>query len=109
MSKLKKAKENEYVVTHDTFFDETFGMPSLGVAFLKKVLPRKLRKNLEIDKLTVERRKFRDELFRETRPDIVYKVPIRGTNEYVNFHVIIEHIASGSLKKGVEPCESQAC
>jgi len=40
MSKLKKAKENEYIVTHDTFFDETFGMPSLGVAFLKKVLPR---------------------------------------------------------------------
>ena len=109
MSKLKKAKENEYIVTHGAFFDETFGMPSLGIAFLKKMLPRKLRENLEIEKLTVAKVKFRDVLFRETRPDIVYIVPIRGTDECVRFHVIIEHIASGSLKKGVEPCESQAC
>ena len=29
--------------------------------------------------------------------------------ESVFEELIIEHIASGSLKKGVEPCESQAC
>jgi len=40
---------------------------------LKKVLPRKLKKQLEIEKLTVEKPNFRDPLFRETRPDIVYK------------------------------------
>ena len=66
-------------------------MPSLGIAFLKKVLPRKLLKQLDIDRLTVKKMKFRDVLFRETRPDIVYKVPIRGTDDYVSFHVIIEH------------------
>jgi hypothetical protein len=87
----KRIKKGDYKVTHDTFFDETFGMPSFGVAFLKAKLPRKIRKQLDLDKLTVVWKKFRDELFRETRPDIVYKVPIRGTDEHVNFHVIIEH------------------
>ena len=82
----KRIKKTDYKVTHDTFFDETFGMPSFGVAFLKAKLPRKIRKQLDLDKLTVTWKKFRDELFRETRPDIVYKVPIRGTDEHVNFH-----------------------
>ena len=66
-------------------------MPSLGIAFLKKKLPRKLRRHLDLDKLTVEKTKFRDKLFRETRPDIVYKVPICKTNDYISFYVIIEH------------------
>ena len=69
-------------------------MPSLGIAFLKKVLPRKLLKQLEIDKLTVEKTKFRDKLFRETRPDVVYKVPIIGAEGHISFHVIIEHKSS---------------
>jgi len=66
-------------------------MPSFGIAFLKAKLPRKLKKCLDIDKLTVIKPKFRDTLFCETRPDIVYKVPIRGVDDYVSFHVIIEH------------------
>jgi len=87
----KRIKEGEYKLTHDAFFDETFGMPSFGIAFLKAKLPRKLRKHLDLDKLTVMRPKFRDKLFRETRPDIVYNVPIRGTDEHVRFFTIIEH------------------
>jgi hypothetical protein len=66
-------------------------MPSLGIAFLKKVLPGKLRKQLDLDKLTVEKPKFRDKRFRETRPDMVYKVPILGTGDCVSFYIIIEH------------------
>jgi len=37
----KRKKESEYKVTHDTFFDETFGMPSFGVAFLKAEVTEK--------------------------------------------------------------------
>ena len=66
-------------------------MQSFGIAFLKAKLPRKLKKPLDLDQRTVIKPKFRDKGFRETRPDIVYKVPIRGTDEHLRFYVIIEH------------------
>jgi len=90
----KRNKEGESKLTHDTFFDETFGMPEFGIAFLKKVLPRKITKQLELEKLTVQKPKFRDVLFRETRPDVVYKVPICGIDDYVSIRVIVEHKSS---------------
>jgi len=71
MGKQRLKKGDIYKITHNTFFEETFGTPSFGTAFLKKTLPRKIRKQLDLDKLTVEKTKFRDKLFRETRPDIV--------------------------------------
>jgi hypothetical protein len=58
MGKKRAKKGDEYKVTHNTFFDETFGMPSFGIAFLKAKLPRKLKKHLEIEKLTVEKPAF---------------------------------------------------
>ena len=91
MGKQRAKKGDKYKVTHNTFFEETFGEPSFGIAFLKKVLPRKLKTQLEIEKLTVEKPYFRDDQFRETRPDIVYKVPIRGTDKHISFYVVIEH------------------
>jgi predicted transposase YdaD len=87
----KRVKDSEYKLTHDAFFDETFGVPVFGVAFLKAKLPRKLKKHLDIDSLIVEKEKFRDDHFRETRPDIVYKVPIRGIDDHISFYVIAEH------------------
>ena len=94
----KRNKTTEYRFTHDAFFDETFGVPIFGAAFLKKVLPRKITKQLELEKLTVHKPKYRDPLYRETRPDIVYKVPIRGTDDYVSIRVIIEHKAQDDHK-----------
>jgi len=87
----KKSKLDKYCLTHITFFEAVFQMPSLGIAFLKKTLPGKLRKYLDLERLTIEKVKFYDTLFRKTRPDIVYKVPIIGADEYASIHVIIEH------------------
>ena len=94
MGKQRAKKGDEYKVQHNTFFEETFGMPEFGVAFLKKMLPRELKKHLEIEKLTVEKPKYRDKQFRETRPDMVYVVPIRGTGSHIRFYTVIEHKAS---------------
>ena len=55
MSKKRSKKTDEYRLQHNTFFEETFMMPEFGAAFLKKTLPRKLKKRLDIDKLTVEK------------------------------------------------------
>ncbi|MCL2119853.1 MAG: hypothetical protein FWH27_15660 [Planctomycetaceae bacterium] len=35
----KKVKPDEYSLTHDAFFEEMFQMPSLGIAFLKRLIP----------------------------------------------------------------------
>ena len=94
MGKQRSKKGDEYKVQHNTFFEETFGMPGFGVAFLKKMLPKELKKHLEIEKLTVEKPKYRDKYFRETRPDMVYVVPIRGTGDHIRFYIVIEHKAS---------------
>jgi len=36
MSNRKTKKVDEYRLQHNTFFEETFMMPELGIAFLKK-------------------------------------------------------------------------
>ena len=81
----------EYRIQHSTFFEATFGMPSLAKAFLRKFLPRRLVKRLDIEKLVIVKEKFRDGEFRETRPDMVYEVPIIGMNKRVRIHIILEH------------------
>jgi len=55
----KRIKKDELRLTHNDFFEETFGMPNFGIAFLKAKLPRKLRKHLDLKKLTVEKTRYR--------------------------------------------------
>ena len=83
--------EIDYKLQHSTFFEETFKMPSLGISFLKHFLPPEMVERLDIEKLTVEQEKLVDDVFRETRPDIVYHVPILGVDERVSFQVVLEH------------------
>ena len=51
MGKQKAKNHEKHKLTHDAFFEETFGMPSLGIAFLKNMLSRKLLKHLDLDQL----------------------------------------------------------
>ena len=87
----QKSPEIHLRLTHNLFFEETFRMPSLAKAFLRHFLPPEMLGWLDIENLTVETAKFCDEQFRETRPDMVYTVPIRGAEGFVRFHVILEH------------------
>ena len=78
-------------LTHNAFFEETFKMPSLAKAFLRHFLSPELLARIDLENLTVETRKFCDEQFRETRPDMVYTVPIIGEPGVICVHVIFEH------------------
>ena len=81
----------EFCIQHSTFFEETFQMPTLAVAFLKHFLPPETLERLNLEKLVVVKEKFRDGEFRETRPDVVYEVPIIGAKGRVRIHIILEH------------------
>jgi len=78
-------------LTHGGYFQETFRLKRLGRAFLKKGLPKKVLKYLDLENLTVESRHLGDDLFKETIADVLYKVPVKGTKEYINFFIIVEH------------------
>ena len=78
-------------LSHGGYFQETFRLKRLAQAFLGKVLPKKTLPHLDMENLTVESRHLADDLFRETIADVIYRVPIKGTEECVNFFIIIEH------------------
>jgi hypothetical protein len=79
-----KIPEN-LTLTHDGYFGETFQAKRIAQAFLKKVLPPKTVTCLNLAGLIVESRHLGDDMFKEAIADIVYRVPIKGTKEHVNF------------------------
>ncbi|MDR2756638.1 MAG: Rpn family recombination-promoting nuclease/putative transposase [Planctomycetaceae bacterium] len=76
---------------HSTFFELTFEMLMLAQAFLRSILPETLLARLDIDHLTLAPKKMYDVWFKETRADVVYRVPIRDSITYIDFFIILEH------------------
>jgi hypothetical protein len=78
-------------LTHDGYFRETFQTQRIAKAALKKVLPKTTIPHLDLDGLTIVERQRADVAFKELSADVIYKVPVRETKEYVNFFVVMEH------------------
>jgi hypothetical protein len=85
-------------LNHDEFFTGTFQTKRLAKGFLQVTLPDNLRERLDLDGLTFEPRHVSDDLVRRDRiTDVVYRVPIRGTEHHINFFVILEHKSLNDL------------
>ena len=78
-------------LTHDGYFREAFQVQRIAKAALKKVLPAKTIPYLNLEGLTVEERQKSDDVFKELTADVIYKVPVKETQEHVNFFVLMEH------------------
>ncbi|MDR2168719.1 MAG: Rpn family recombination-promoting nuclease/putative transposase, partial [Planctomycetaceae bacterium] len=65
-------------VTHNTFFELSFQLKRIAVAFLKFALPPRLQAQLDLPNLSISIKRFYDEDFQEYRADIVYEVPFRN-------------------------------
>jgi len=89
--KSPKSTTEDLKVTHDVYVQDTFQIERIGRSFLKNWLPKETLEVLDLDGLTVEGRHFTDDIFKEMTADVVYKVPIKGTNEHVNFFTVVEH------------------
>jgi ribosomal silencing factor RsfS len=76
---------------HSRFFEMTFEMLMLAQAFLRCVLPKELLARLDIDALTIEPKQMFDVMFKETRADVIYRVPIKDSTEHIDFFIILEH------------------
>ena len=82
---------------HNGFFTNTFQMKRLAKGFLRVVLPSELRERLDLDALTIEPRHKTDDVFKDRIADVVYRVPIKDTEHYVDFFVICEHKSFNDL------------
>ena len=78
-------------LNHDEFFVGTFQRQRLAKAFLWIMLPAELLGCLDLDGLTAEHRHITDELFKTLIADVVYRVPIKGTDNHIDFFIILEH------------------
>jgi predicted transposase YdaD len=76
---------------HDDYFRETFQVRRIARAVLKKVLPTATLPHLDLEELTVEERQKSDDVFKALTADVIYKVPVKETQEHVNFFVLMEH------------------
>jgi hypothetical protein len=77
--------------THDKLFREVFQWIELAKSFLRFKLPTPILEKLELDGLTVEPKDFLSVVFRETRADMIYRVPIRGHAADLCVYVLLEH------------------
>jgi hypothetical protein len=84
-------------LTHNGFFTGTFQRTRLARGFLRVVLPSDLLACLDLSGLTVEPRHLTDNVFKNREADVIYRVPIRGTEHHVDFFVIFEHKSFNAL------------
>jgi len=90
-STLPEPSTELLLLTHNDFFTGTFQMQRLAKAFLRVVLPGELLDCVELDALTTEEPHLTDEIFKNLHADMVYRVPIKNTEQHVDFFVILEH------------------
>jgi hypothetical protein len=67
---------------HNGFFTNTFQIKRLAKRFLWFTLPSDLRERLDLDGLTPH---ITDNVFRDRYADKIYRVPIKGSEHFVDF------------------------
>ena len=79
------------------FFIWTFQIQRLAKAFLQVVLAAELLKCLDLDAMTTEETHLTDDVFKNLFADVIYRIPIKDTEHYVEFFVILEHKSSNDF------------
>ena len=99
ISQSEPAQSTELLpLTHDEFFTGTFRTKRLAKGFLRVVLPSELLECLDLDGLTFEPRHVSDDLVvRDRIADVVYRVPIKGTEQHIDFFTVLEHKSFNDL------------
>ena len=83
---------------HDGFFTGTFHKKRLAKGFLRVVLPSELLGCLNLDELTIQPRHVSDDMTVKDRiADVIYRVPVRGTDHHIDLFVILEHKSYNDL------------
>ena len=87
----EKLKE-EFSITHDSFFKQTFGTKDIAQAFLRHVLPPEIVCQLNLDNLEIQNGSLTDsDYFKNSAADLIYVVPLKQGAQNLHVDVILEH------------------
>ena len=89
--------ENKQAVKriHDKFFWDIYGRPSNTAGFLKDFLPSTILKQIDLDCLSVDKKSYLSEEYKEHFSDLVVKTRFKGKSEESVFvYFLLEHKSS---------------
>jgi predicted transposase/invertase (TIGR01784 family) len=89
--------ENKQAVKriHDKFFWDIYGRPSNAAGFLKDFLPSNILKKIDLDWLSVDKKSYLSEEYKEHFSDLVVKTRFKGkAKEDVFVYFLLEHKSS---------------
>jgi predicted transposase/invertase (TIGR01784 family) len=92
MGKDEQQNETKQQARHDPFFRSTFSEPGLFRKWLVWFLPI-LVELLDLDRMELQKDSRIDEKLKAHYNDLLYKIPIRGTDKNMVVFVLVEHKA----------------
>jgi hypothetical protein len=78
-------------VRHDDFFRFVFAVMTFAKAFLRAYLPQSSLSSLEIENLQIDSGDFIASDGKTTHADIVYIIPIKGSDKLFRVYILLEH------------------
>ncbi len=76
---------------HDKYFSAVFSYKSITISFLKSFLPQKYLEKLDIDSIDRTSGSFIDEHLQEYFSDMLYRCPLKDTEEEIWISLLLEH------------------
>jgi len=92
MSTDEQQEDTKQQAQHDPFFRSTFSEPALFRKWLVWFLPI-FAELLDLDRLELQKDSLIDEKLKAHYNDLLYKIPIRGTDKSMVVFVLVEHKA----------------
>lgn len=84
-----KNQSQKIINPHDRFFRGAMSDPEVALDFLKRYLPKKIFKQIDLGSLQLMPQSFINETLREFITDVPFKVSFQGKPGYIN--LLIEH------------------
>ena len=91
---IKKFLESTRLYQHDPFFRSTFEEPEMFRKLLEWHLSSAMLKLLDLDRMECQKDSLLDEQLKAYYTDLLYKIPIRGTDENIVVFILVEHKTS---------------
>jgi len=93
MSKDEQLQNDLKQPQHDQFFKSTFSEPELFRKLLVWLVPMVVEL-LDLERMECQKDSFVDDQLKSHYSDVIYKIPVLGTNENVVVFVLVEHKTS---------------
>lgn len=77
--------------SHDEFFRATFADPKIARAFCRHYVAGRFPNQLDVEGLKLQKGSFVDPDLRSHLSDMLYTVPLAGTNRSLYIYILIEH------------------